>query len=132
MNIDSVQIPHSNDIKEYCIAGSEYLPSIIPNNTDEYAEASKEGRNLLISGHVMSVRFNAITSRLKYCFVKRVVIPQTRINENTYSVLVYIHECGSGECNCVAGLISSCKHVFAILHYIEKEVNLGHSKTCKS
>ena len=138
MNIDSVQIPHSNDIKEYCIAGSEYLPSIIPNNTDEYAElnsakkASKEGRNLLISGHVMSVRFNAITSRLKYCFVKRVVIPQTRINENPYSVLVYIHECGSGECNWVAGLISSCKHVFAILHYIEKEVNLDHSKTCKS
>ena len=30
----------------------------------------------------------------------------------------------------MASLISSCKHVFGILHYIEKEVTLGHSKTC--
>ena len=37
-----------------------------------------------------------------------------------------------GKCGCVAGLISSCKHVFAILHYIENEVTLGHNKTCTS
>ena len=134
-----MQISHPNNIKENWITGSEYLPSIVLKNIDEYAEfnsakkASKEGRNLLFSGHVMSVKFNPITSSLKYCFVKGVVIPQTRVNENPYSVWVCIHDDGSiltGECGCVAGLISSCKHVFAILHYIENEVTLGHNKTC--
>ena len=133
-----MQIPHSNDIKGHWIAGSEYLSSIILNNIDEYAElnsaktASKKGRNLLFSGHVMSLKFNPITSSLKYCFVKGVVIPQTRVNENPYSVWVCIHDNGSGECGCAAGLISSCKHIFAILHYIEKEVNFGHGKICTS
>ena len=37
-----------------------------------------------------------------------------------------------GECGCLAGLISSCKHVFAVLHYIENEVNVGYNKTCIS
>ena len=32
----------------------------------------------------------------------------------------------------MTGLISSCKHVFAILHYIENEVTLGLNKTCTS
>ena len=89
----------------------------------------------MFSGHVMSVEFNTITSSLKYCFVKGVVIPQTRVNENPYSVWVCIHDDGSiltGECGCVAGLISSCKHVLAILNYIENEVTLGHNKTCTS
>ena len=83
----------------------------------------------------MSVKFNPITSSLKYCFVKGVVIPQTRVNENPYSVWVCIRDDGSiltGECGCVVGLISSCKHVFAILHYIENEVTLGHNKTYAS
>ena len=83
----------------------------------------------------MSVNFNPISSSLKYYFVKGVLIPQTRVNKNPYSVWVCIHDNGSiltGECGCVAGLISSCKHVFAILHYIENEVTLDHNKTCTS
>ena len=94
LSIDGVEIPHPNNIKENWIAGSEYLPSIVPKNTDEYAElnsakkALKEGRDLLFSGHVMSVKFNPITSSLKYCFDKGVVISQTRVNENPYNVCV--------------------------------------------
>ena len=38
----------------------------------------------------------------------------------------------TGECGCVAGLTSSCKHFFAILHYTEYQVTLGHNKTCTS
>ena len=62
--------------------------SVVLNNIDEYAElnsakkGSKEGRNLLFSDHVISVKFNPITSSLKYCFVKENVILQTRVNEN--------------------------------------------------
>ena len=94
LSIDGVQIPHPNNIKENWITGSEYLPSIVPKNTDEYAElnsakkALKEGRDLLFCGHVMSVKFNPITSSLKYCFDKGVVISQTRVNENPYNVCV--------------------------------------------
>ena len=141
LSIYGVQIPQPNDIKENWITGSAHLPSIVLNNIDEYVElnsakkVSKEGRNLLFSGHVMSVKFNPTTSNLKYCFVKGVVIPQTRVNENPYSVWVSIHDDDSiltDECGCVAGLISSCKHDDAILHYTENEVTPGHNKTCTS
>ena len=83
----------------------------------------------------MSVKFTPITFSVKQCFVKGVVIPQTRVNENTYSVLVCIHDGGSVltvECGRVAGLILSSKHIFAILHYIENEVTRGLNKTCAS
>ena len=83
----------------------------------------------------MSVKFNSITSSLKYCFVNGVVIPLARGNENLNSMWVCIHNGGSilrGACGSVAVLMSSCKHVFAILHYIANEVNLGHNKTCTS
>ena len=88
LSIDGVEIPHPNNIKENWIIGSECLPSIVLKNIGEYTEsnsakkASKEGRKLLFSGHLMSVKFNPITFSLKYCFVKGVVIPQTRVNEN--------------------------------------------------
>ena len=32
----------------------------------------------------------------------------------------------------VSGLLSSCKHVFAILHYVQIEVTLGPNKTSTS
>ena len=38
LTIDGVQISHPNDIKEKWISGREYVPSIILNNTEEYAE----------------------------------------------------------------------------------------------
>ena len=138
MSIDGVQIPHPNSIKENWITGSEYLPFIVLKNIDKYPElnfakkGSKEGRNVLFSGHIISVKFGPITSSLKYCFVK-VVIPQTYVNENPYSVWICIHGNSSiltDECCFVAGLISSCKDAFIILHYVGNEVTLGHSKTC--
>ena len=104
---DGAQIPHPNNIKENWITGSEYLPIIVLKNIDRYAELnsamkpSKEGKNLLFSGHVMSVKFKPITSSLKYFFAKGVVIPQTRVNENPCSAWVIIHDDDSmltGEC----------------------------------
>ena len=38
----------------------------------------------------------------------------------------------TGECGCIAGYSESCKHVFALLHYVEHHVSLGHNKTCTS
>ena len=58
---NAMQIPHP---KENWITGSEYLPSIVLKNIDEYAElnserkASEEWRNLMFSAHVISVKFN--------------------------------------------------------------------------
>ena len=43
----------------------------------------------------MSFKFDPITSSLKHCFTKGVVIPQTSVNKNPYSVWVYIHDDGS-------------------------------------
>ena len=90
---------------------------------------------LIVYGHIMSVKHNPITSGLKYCFVKWIVIPQTRVNENPYSACVCIHDDGSistSECSCAAGPLSPYKHVFAILNYIENKVTVGLNKTCTS
>ena len=39
----------------------------------------------------------------------------------------------TGECGCVAGYsVEACKHVFALLHFTEHHVSLGHNKTCTS
>ena len=58
---------------------------------------------------------------------------QTRVNENPFSVwFAFMMMTLTDECSCVAGLISSCKHVFVILNYIENVVPLGHSKTFTS
>ena len=71
------------------IALVEVIIRIILNSSDEYAKlnsgkkASKEGRNLLFSELAISLKFNPITSSLKYCFVKEVVISQTRVNKNS-------------------------------------------------
>ena len=98
LSIDGVQIPHPNNIKENWITGSEYLPSIVLKTIDEYAElnlvkkAPKEGRNLVFSGHVMSVKFNPINSSLKYCFVKGVVVVVVVVLFVFYNMKIYKHE----------------------------------------
>ena len=118
---------HIKNISRSTGTRREYLPSIYLINIDDHAELnsakkySREGKPLLFYGHVVSIKLNPITSSLNYCFVKVVVIQQTRINENLYSVWACIHDDDSvltGECGCLACLISPCKHVFAILHYI--------------
>ena len=80
-------------MKENWVTGNKYLPSIILNNIEEPSElnspkkGSKEERNVLVSRQILSVKLNPIYSSLKYCFVKGVVIPQTRVNENCFSTL---------------------------------------------
>ena len=68
--------------------------------------------------------------------MKAKVVPQTRISEEPYSVWVCLrNDCSfikTAECACVAGYSESCKHVFALLHYIENEVKLGLNTSCTS
>ena len=56
-------------------------------------KAPKEGRNLVFSGHVMSVKFNPINSSLKYCFVKGVfVVVVVVVLFVFYNMKIYKHE----------------------------------------
>ena len=136
-----MQIPHTSDIKENWIIGSEYLWSIILDNFEEHAhlnsakKASRDGWKLLLSGHLASVTFNLTTSSLRYLFGKGIVTLQACGNKTFCSSWICIHNDGlilTGECGCAAALISLCKHVFDIIHYIESEVTLDHNETCTS
>ena len=97
-------------------------------------KAFKEGKNLQHSVHVKSVFFHRITETIKFCFIKALVAPQTRITESPYSVCVCLRNDNSsiltGECTCLTGSSYSCKHVFALLHFIENEVHIGRKKSC--
>ena len=63
-------------------------------------------------------------------------MPQTRIGESPYNVWVCLNtsngDIHTGECGCLAGYGESCKHVSALLHYIEYKVRVGNNKTCTS
>ena len=61
------------------------------------------------------------------------MVPQTRVSEKPYKVWVCLNNLTSceiltGECGCIV----MCKHVFALLHFVEHHVSLGHNKTCMS
>ena len=54
---------------------------------NDISKGSIERReNFIVFSQVMSVKLKPIISILKRCFVKGVVVPQTRVNENSYSV----------------------------------------------
>ena len=70
-------------------------------------------------------------------FLRGQLVPQTRVSENPYKVWVCLNNLASceiltGECGCIAGYSESFKLVFALLHYVEHHVSLGHNKTCTS
>ena len=89
--------------------------------------------NLNFANHVSNVQFNNISSWIKYVFVKGIVVPQTRISENPYQVWICLNcEILTGECGCIAGYSEACKHVFALLHFMENIVTSGKNKTCTS
>ena len=134
-----MQISHPNDTKENWITGSEYLSSIILNNTEEYTrlnsakKASKGERNLFFSGYVMLVKFNSITSSLKYSFVKGFSYHRHVLMKNLLQLLGlhswrwlnferWVWLCGRSD------IMKTCKHIFAILYYVEYEANLGYNK----
>ena len=58
-------------------------------------------------------------------FLRGQVVPHCLNNLASCEIL-------TGECGCIAGYSESCKHVFALLHYFEHYVSLGHNKTCTS
>ena len=135
-----MQIPSPESIKDHWFKGSEYFPDLTLAIVQSYGELSesmkafKEGKNLQNSGHVKSVLFHRISDTVKFSFIKASVVPQTRISKRPYTVWVCLRNDTSliltGECNCLAGASNSCKHVFALLHFIENEVYLGRNKSC--
>ena len=119
-----------------------YIPHITMDCLKRYAKKSiseksfREGMNLNSANHVSNVQFNNISSCIKYAFVKGIVVPQTRILENPYQVWICLNcetcDILTGECGCIAGYSEACKHVFALLHFIENIVTSGKNKTCTS
>ena len=119
-----------------------YLPDLTIGNLKDYAmrgqsqKAFDEGMNLQRANHVHNVEVNNISECINYCFMRGKVVPQTRVSESPYDVWVCVStstlQVLTGECKCVAGYGESCKHVFALLHFVEQQVSLGLNKTCTS
>lgn len=119
-----------------------YFPDITITNLKDYAKKSQaqkafgEGMNLNNAKHVSNVQFNNISDCVNYCFLRGEVVPQTRVRESSYNVWVCVNSSTcqilTGECACIAGYGESCKHVFALLHFVESKVALGLNKTATS
>ena len=73
---------------------------------------------------------------LRYCFVRGLCHPEQKLSKPPYNVWVCLHKDSgtivNGHCSCTAGVSGSCKHIGALLWYVEQEVRLGHNKTCTS
>ena len=97
--------------------------------------AFDERMNLQLANHVHDVEVNNIFECIiNYCFMRGKVVPPTRVSESPYDVWVCVStstlQVLTGKCNCEAGYGETCKHVFAVLHFVEQQVSLGHDKTC--
>ena len=140
--VDGVIIPFPEDIAEGWMKEFVYFPDVTMDCLRNYAKKSisekgfKEGANLHRANHVRNVEFNNISDCIKFGFFRGQVVPQTRVSEKPYKVWVCLNlstcEIFTGECGCIAGYSESCKHVFALLHFVEHHVSLGDNKTCTS
>ncbi|XP_065675627.1 uncharacterized protein LOC136091843 [Hydra vulgaris] len=139
-----VQLPHPNEIGNWVI-NKEIVIKLLPTTTysdiETYAfdthssKALKEGHSLYSSDHVTSVSFNNLSDAVKFCYLKGTIVPQTRINDEEYESWVCLNKNGSilsAECKCIAGYGESCKHIFALLLFVEEHVRLGENVTCTS
>lgn len=142
LSVSCIKIPYPEELMLGWMREYVYFPDITTACIKEYATKSisekgyREGHNLMLADHVTNVEFNNISSCLKFCFIRGEVTPQTRIGETPYKVWICVNhdslEILTGECCCIAGYSESCKHVFALLHFIEHKVALGLNKTCTS
>ena len=143
LTVGCIKLPFPEELKSSSwMKEVVYLPEITVSNLKDYAQKSLsqkgfiEGMNLHNAKHVSHVEFNNISDCVDYCFIRGKVVPQTRVRESPYRVWV----CGNsstcqiltGECACIAGYGESCKHVFALLHFVEHKVALGLNKTWTS
>ncbi|XP_012565144.2 uncharacterized protein LOC105849329 [Hydra vulgaris] len=139
-----VQLPHPFEIGYWVLEKEvviKFLPTTDYLDIETYSflthssKALKEGHSLYSSGHVTSVAFNSLSDAVNFCYLKGTVVPQTRINDEEYESWVCLNKNGSiftAECNCVAGYGESCKHIFALLLFVEEHVRLGDNLTCTS
>ena len=143
LKVDGITIPFPEDIEQGWMKDFVYFPDLTMDCIRDYAKKSisekglKEGANLQHANHVRNVEFNNISDCIRFVFLRGQVVPQSRVCEKPYKVWVCLNNLASceiltGECGCIAGYSESCKHVFALLHYVEHHVSLGHNKTCTS
>ena len=142
LTVDGIKIPFPEELELGWMSDFTYIPHITMDCLKRYAKKSiseksfREGMNLNSANHVSNVQFNNISSCIKYAFVKGIVVPQTRILENPYQVWICLNcetcDILTGECGCIAGYSEACKHVFALLNFIENIVTSGKNKTCTS
>lgn len=131
LTFDGVLLPFPENVHSW-LTTSEYLPDTTLSDLQTYFEANNglkalaDGKNLFDSGHVSGVEYNGISNGVSFCYVRGRVVPQTRINEPPYTVWVCLRSVSgavmTAECKCLAGFGECCKHVAALLHYIEQEV----------
>lgn len=87
-------------------------------------------------GRVRHIEYHEISSFVGLCFIKGLVVPQTRVNEKPYLVWVLIFKntgtIHKADCHCIAGLSGMCKHVAALLYRVSDMVKAGLNKpgTC--
>ena len=139
-----VQLPHPDEIGNWVVekeAVVKLFPSTTYSDVENYAhitnsmKALKEGQSLYSSNHVTSVAYNSLSDAVKVRYIRGTVVPQTRVNDDPYDTWVCLNSDGSiftAECGCLAGYGESCKHIFALLLFVEEHVRLGSNVTCTS
>ncbi|XP_065654482.1 uncharacterized protein LOC136081123 [Hydra vulgaris] len=140
--IEKVQIPHPMNLKNGWTEAPANFPEILLQQINDYlysnnaGKAFKGGISLFNSGHLSNVMSHAINDTCRYCFIRGLCLPEQKLTNTPYDVWVVIHKDSgdvvTGDCSCPAGTSGICKHVGALLWYIEKEVSLDNNFSCTS
>ena len=106
-----IVLPYPCSLKEGWEDGSINFPDDMEDVVNAYMQPSaktiKQGKSLLDSGHLHSVKFHHISTDLKYCFIHSCCVPEEKTSSDSYALWVCIHkENGkllTAECTCFAG-----------------------------
>ncbi|KAL7292664.1 hypothetical protein TKK_0013790 [Trichogramma kaykai] len=98
----------------------------ITHDLSFWPEAVKHGKNLAISGHINNVSEETTFNDCKV--IRAFCIKTKKIRETPYNIEVWINNLRhltNAKCNCLAGITSDCKHIYATIYFINNHRSLS-------
>ena len=116
-----IKLPNPLKLTNGWIPAPQNLPNTLFDQIKDHLDAEnagkayKGGQSLLESGDLTNIMSHAISSNIRYCFVRGLCLPEQKLNKSAYNVWIVLHkDTGNiitGDCSCPAGYVS---HFFLI------------------
>ena len=109
-----IKLPDPLKLTNGWIPAPQNLPNTLFDQIKDHLDAEnagkayKGGQSLLESGHLSNIMSHAISSNIRYCFVRALCLPEQKLNKSAYVWVVLHKDTGNiitGDCSCPAGYV---------------------------